>query len=106
MRGQEILMRHGLRGTSFAGLASGSPAYRPLLIPLGLSPRAQGYWKYGDNLGAFNDAVANGDSLGSAARSTWTGQRAAEYGFTRVKVIQADEGADGFTTVSAIFRRE
>jgi hypothetical protein len=40
MRGQEIWMRHGLRGTSFAGLASGSPAYRPLLMPLWLSPRA------------------------------------------------------------------
>ena len=40
MRGQEIWMRHGLRGTSFAGLASGSPAYRPLLMPLRLSPRA------------------------------------------------------------------
>ena len=35
----------------------------------------QGYWKYGDNLGAFNDAVANGESLGSAARGTWTGQK-------------------------------
>ena len=40
MRGQEIWMRHGLHGTSFAGLASGSPAYRPLLMPLWLSPRA------------------------------------------------------------------
>lgn len=65
----------------------------------------QGYWKYGDNLGAFNDAVANGKSLGSAAKGTWTGRRAAEYGFARVKVIQADEGLDGFTAVSAIFRR-
>ncbi|MBS2965233.1 hypothetical protein KGA66_19445 [Actinocrinis puniceicyclus] len=65
-----------------------------------------GYWRYGDNLGAFNDAVANGESLGSAARGTWTGQRAGEYGFTRVKVVQADEGVDGFSVVSALFRRE
>jgi hypothetical protein len=33
-------MRHGLLGTSFAGLASGPPACRPLLMPLRLSPRA------------------------------------------------------------------
>jgi RHS repeat-associated protein len=63
-----------------------------------------GYWRYGDNLGAFNDAVANGESLGSAARGTWTGQRAAEHGFSRVKIVQADEGVDGFNVVSALFR--
>jgi len=39
-RGQGNRMRYGLPGTSFAGLASGSPVYRPLLIPLRLSPRA------------------------------------------------------------------
>jgi len=33
-------MGHGPPGTSFAGLASGPPAYRPLLMPLRLSPRA------------------------------------------------------------------
>lgn len=65
----------------------------------------QGYWRYGDNLGAFNEAVASGLSLGTAARGTWTGQRAAEFGFTRVKVVQADEGVDGFRVVSAVFRR-
>ncbi|MEV6738566.1 hypothetical protein AB0N14_17205 [Streptomyces sp. NPDC051104] len=66
----------------------------------------QGYWRYGDNLGHFNEAVANGESLRTAARGTWTGQRAAEFGFTRVKIVQADEGVDGFKVVSALFRRE
>ncbi|SBT89725.1 intein C-terminal splicing region/RHS repeat-associated core domain-containing protein [Streptomyces sp. DI166] len=66
----------------------------------------QGYWRYGDNLGAFNKAVAEGMSMRAAARDTWTGKRAAEFGFTRVKILQADEGVDGFTVVSALFRRE
>jgi hypothetical protein len=33
-------MRHGLLGTSFAGLVSGPPACRPLLMPLRLSLRS------------------------------------------------------------------
>src|SRR5262249_9765298 len=32
--------RQGLLGTTIAGLASGPPAYRPLLLPLRLAPRA------------------------------------------------------------------
>src|SRR5690349_7617129 len=35
-------MRHGLLGTSIAGLASGPPACRPLLMSLRLSPGAPG----------------------------------------------------------------
>ncbi|MCW3844736.1 HINT domain-containing protein [Micromonospora yasonensis] len=66
----------------------------------------QGYWVYGDNLAAFNAAVRNGDPLRSAARGTWTGRQAARYGFTRVKILIADENLDGFTKVSAMFRRE
>jgi RHS repeat-associated protein len=63
-----------------------------------------GNWRYGDNLKAFNDAVANGESFGNAARTTWTAQRAAEYGFTRVKVTETDEGANGYSFVSSLFR--
>ena len=66
----------------------------------------QGYWVYGDNLAAFNAAVRGGDPLRSAARGTWTGRQAARYGFTRVKILVADENLDGFTRVSAMFRRE
>lgn len=65
----------------------------------------QGYWVYGDNLAAFNKAVREGQSLGSAARGTWTARQAARYGFDRVKVLVAEEGLDGFTKVSALFRR-
>lgn len=66
----------------------------------------QGCWRYGDNLDAFNEAVANGEGLRTVARGKWTGRRAAEFGFSRVKMVEAEEGVDGFNVVSALFRRE
>lgn len=66
----------------------------------------QGNWSYGDNLAAFNKLVADGTPLKTAARATWTGQRAAEYGFTSVRIsrqIPRTEG--GYSAVSADFRR-
>ncbi|WP_433064879.1 hypothetical protein [Dactylosporangium sp. CS-033363] len=66
----------------------------------------RGYWVYGDNLAAFSAAMRDGGTLREAARGTWTGRQAARHGFTRVKVPIADEGVNGYTKVSALFRRE
>ncbi|MFD8081800.1 RHS repeat-associated core domain-containing protein [Kitasatospora sp. NPDC059722] len=66
----------------------------------------EGNWSYGDNLKAFNSLVAGGTPLKSAARSTWTGQRAAEYGFTSARITRAIPSLDGdYAAVSAQFWR-
>jgi hypothetical protein len=44
----------------------------------------KGNWQYGTNLDEFNQNLQNGMSFSDAARSTWTGRRAAELGYTDV----------------------
>ncbi|MEV7340324.1 hypothetical protein [Streptomyces sp. NPDC093544] len=51
--------------------------------------RIEGNWPYGDNLAAFNRSATGGTPLKTAARGTWTGQRAAEYGFTSGRITRA-----------------
>ncbi|GAA2135578.1 hypothetical protein GCM10009760_14270 [Kitasatospora kazusensis] len=66
----------------------------------------QGNWSYGDNLAAFNKLIAEGMPEKTAARATWTGLRAADYGFTSVRISRAVPAADGgYAAVSADFRR-
>ncbi|MER6353975.1 ricin-type beta-trefoil lectin domain protein [Streptomyces sp. NPDC001634] len=66
----------------------------------------EGNWSYGDNLAAFNRLVTGGTPLKTAARGTWTGQRAAEYGFTSVRITRAIPSMDdGYDRVSALFSR-
>ncbi|MFJ9349411.1 hypothetical protein [Streptomyces sp. NPDC101237] len=66
----------------------------------------EGNSSYGDNLAAFNQLVTGGTPLKTAASGTWTGQRAAEYGFTRVRITRAIPSMDdGYDRVSALFSR-
>lgn len=44
----------------------------------------KGTWTFGDNLAEFNRLTGAGMSAEEAALKTWTGQRAAEAGFTKV----------------------
>ena len=66
----------------------------------------EGNWSYGDNLAEFNKLVADGTPLKTAARATWTGKRAADYGFTSVRITRGIPATDGgYSAVSAQFRR-
>ncbi|MER5635621.1 Hint domain-containing protein [Kitasatospora sp. NPDC002227] len=66
----------------------------------------QGNWSYGDNLAAFNKLIAEGMPEKTAARATWTGQRAADYGYTSVRISRAEPAAEGgYARVSADFRK-
>jgi len=63
----------------------------------------KGAWYYGDNLAAINRLTAKGRSLADAALDTWTGRRAAEQGFTSVRVIKSDGSAGAYKSVEVVF---
>jgi len=63
----------------------------------------QGSWSFGDNLAAFNRAIAQGSSIADAALQTWTGRQATAAGYARV-VVRSLEGAPGaYTKVKVTF---
>lgn len=59
------------------------------------------------NLDQFNRATAAGVAPDAAAEFTWTGLRAAEYGFDKVTVISADRpsSSDPYDHVRVEFRQ-
>ena len=60
-------------------------------------------WSYGDNLKAFNRAIAVGATADEAALRTWTGHQLALAGYSNVS-IQSLEGSTGrFTKVTVCF---
>jgi hypothetical protein len=64
----------------------------------------RGDWTFGDNLDEFNRLTANGATgLEDAARSTWTGQRAAEVGFTTVAILDTDGSPGNYVSVDVVF---
>jgi RHS repeat-associated protein len=65
----------------------------------------KGSWSYGDNLAAFNKAIAGGATPEAAARGTWTAQQAAKAGFTTAHVTRTYGAAGAYTKVEAIFTR-
>ncbi|UPT75926.1 MAG: hypothetical protein M0D55_09800 [Elusimicrobiota bacterium] len=71
----------------------------------------KGAWVYGDNLAEFNRLTALGATPEEAALATWTGQRAAAAGFTKVvfsdeiKARLAAEKPGAYEAMSALFVR-
>ncbi len=64
-----------------------------------------GKWEYGDNLKRFNELSLN-MSPEEAAKLTWTGERAQEYGFTKVKVVDLKGEPGNFSKVFVQFTKE
>lgn len=66
----------------------------------------QGNWTYGDNLAVVNRLTAAGAALEEAARQGFTGKRAAEWGFTQVRIVPPLRGTAGsYTQVHVLFER-
>lgn len=65
----------------------------------------RGSWTYGDNLAKVNELTRGGAMpLEDAARHTWTGRRAAEWGFSQVEVVSAAGAPGRYRNVQIIFR--
>jgi hypothetical protein len=60
-----------------------------------------------DNLIAINRLTAGGAmTIEEAAKQTWTGMRARDYGYTQVQVVGTPAGTPGhFTSVGVLFTK-
>jgi hypothetical protein len=68
----------------------------------------QGNWigPASDNLRTVNALTAGGMTVDEAAKQTWTGARARDYGFTQVEVAGRPVGMPGhYTTVHILFKK-
>ncbi len=67
----------------------------------------QGFWAgpLSDNLKAVNALTGAGALLEVAAKGTWTGKRAAQWGYTQVQVLSAAGMAGSYTTVHVLFQK-
>jgi hypothetical protein len=67
----------------------------------------QGFWvsPNSDNLKEVNRLTAAGRSLEEAAKDTWTGKRAADWGYLQVHVVAANGTAGSYTKVDVLFER-
>ena len=65
----------------------------------------RGSWTYGDNLAEVNRLTADGLSIEEAARRSWTGQRAADAGYTRVVVRELEGGPGAYSEIQVFFTR-
>lgn len=62
-------------------------------------------WSFGDNLDAFNKAIRNGKSATDATFETWTGQQAAEHGYTHAVVRNLEGSPGNYAKVNITFMR-
>ena len=60
-------------------------------------------WTYGDDLAAFNRAIAAGAAPEEAALRTWTGQQAAAAGYSRVQVRSLERQPGRYSRVAVSF---
>ena len=60
-------------------------------------------WTYGDNLAAFNRAIAAGAAPEEAALRTWTGQQAAAAGYSRVQILSLERQPGRYSRVAGTF---
>jgi hypothetical protein len=64
----------------------------------------QGNWTYGDNLAKVNLLTAGGLALKEAARQSFTGKRAADWGFVTVHALPKTQGIPGqYARVHVLF---
>ena len=64
-----------------------------------------GFWIEGDNLAAFNRALAQGKMEDEAAIGTWTGEQAKRHGFETVEFLQTIPALAGYGFVKVRFAR-
>ena len=60
-------------------------------------------WTYGDDLAAFNRAIAAGAAPEEAALRTWTGQQAAAAGYSRARVRSLERQPGRYCKVAVSF---
>lgn len=73
---------------------SGKQMFDAVMMHFGDRVRSiEGYWAWGDNLHKVNRLVADGVPLHDAVGQTWTADRAAAYGFTRIFDLNTVPGA-------------
>ena len=60
-------------------------------------------WTYGDDLAAFNRAIAAGAAPEEAALRTWTGLQAAAAGYSRVQVRSLERQPGRYSRVAVSF---
>jgi hypothetical protein len=63
----------------------------------------KGNWQFGTNLAKINELTSGGMSIEQAAAKTWTGERAAAAGYSRVTVVGAEGAAGHYTSVQVLF---
>ena len=66
-----------------------------------------GFWvgAISDNLKEVNRLTAAGRPLEEAAKNTWTGKRAADWGYNQVQVLATEGATGGYTKVHVLFER-
>ncbi|BCU77947.1 hypothetical protein [Luteolibacter sp. LG18] len=67
--------------------------------------RIGGNWYSGTNLDKLNELTASGITLEESAAKTWTGGQAAKYGFTKVRILEADGKPGDYSVVRVVFER-
>lgn len=93
------------------GAVHGKQFFEAMMVHFGARIRMiEGSWNAANglttNLDLFNRATSAGLALLDAAAFTWTGLRAAEYGFSPVSITASPPGAVGrFDTVRVEFRQ-
>jgi hypothetical protein len=66
----------------------------------------RGCWTYGDNLATVNTLTTGAAiAVEDAARWTWTGKRAAEWGYTQIQLVGATGQPGAFVNVQVLFRK-
>jgi hypothetical protein len=89
------------------GAIRGAEQFKKIVDYFGLEKirSIKGSWSFGDNLSAFNNAIAGGATPEAAAAGTWTGKQAKEVGFTAVHVMRTYGVAGNYTKVEVSFTR-
>ncbi len=77
-----------------------------MMLHFGASVRSMiGFWMEGDNLAAFNRALADGKAENEAAIGTWTGAQAKRHGFDSVEFLQKIPALAGYGFAKVRFLR-
>ena len=87
---------------------SGTRMFDRMMTHFGSKAKAvRGKWVYGDNLGKVNELTTGGKvSLEDTLRETWTGKRAAEYGFTNPKLEKVEGTPGAYTNIEVLFEEK
>ncbi len=62
-------------------------------------------WQYGTNLNRINELTADDMPVDQAARQAWSAQRAAEHGFTQVRVVEQAGTPGNYSVIKVSFTR-